>query len=481
MQAVITWEAPAPERPSPDYTVEANGTPVFVYQAPVRTEILRNDGLWTHAPAAPAERASFAIFDMQGEVEVSVRPGRPFRDAEVLPREAGVKATARDGEVRFTMAHPRHLTLVLDGSDRRPLHLFVGEPEQDVPDPGDPDVVYFGPGVHEIEGIEVKSGQTVYLAGGAVVRAKLAADAAGQYSEQWKVTFHSGCALSVQDAQNVRIRGRGILDGGLVPHPGWNLVRVNRSRDVRVEGIMLRDAPNWNMIIRQSEGVRVSDVRIISGRLNSDGINSVNSRRVDVAGCFVRNHDDSIVVKTLEPDHPAENIRVSDCTVWNDWGYALGVTYETRSAVRDVAFENCRILFARHWCMGLHVSDSATVSDIRFLNIHVDDVGGVAGTGDARDVLTHTPKLLRFVVTRDVWGKDAERGRIRDVTVDGVTVHGGRALASEMAGSDGEHDIRGVRLLNIRQAGRPPATDAAGLGLSVNEHVRDVEVGPAKP
>ncbi|MHB9133836.1 MAG: glycosyl hydrolase family 28 protein [Armatimonadota bacterium] len=475
MSTMITWPAPAGEVPSPDYIVEVDGNPLFVYQARVRAEILQNDGLWTHRPDCTGERASFALCDTDGPIEVTVRTARQFHTAAVLPDGAGIVPRMIDGGIRFTLDQPRHLTVLFDDDDSAALHLFISEPETEIPQPDDPNVLYFGPGVHEIETLTIQSGQTVYLAGGAVLQAKLKDGDEGQYSEKWKVTFYSGVVLDVNNATDVRICGRGILDGSLVPHPGRNLVCIRNSADVRVEGITLRDSPNWNMLISQSHDVRVENVRVISGRLNSDGINSVNSQRVQIRKCFVRNHDDTFAVKTTAPTQPAEDILVEDCLIWNDWGYALGATYETRMPIQRVTYRRCAILSARHWCMGIHVSDSATISDITFTDIEIAALPRTPANG-AYAALTHEPKLLRMVVTEDCWGHDPERGRIRNITLDGVTQYGECLLASELFGLDDEHDIRQVTLRNIGLHGHPPASDAAGLRLESNEFVREVRI-----
>ncbi len=474
--SVITWPAPAGEIPSPDYAVEANGVPLFVHQARVRAEILQNDGLWTHRADCTGERASFVIFDMTGPATLRIRPARPFTRATVLPERAGLSPRIADGCIELDLDRPRKLTVLPDGDDRAALHLFAGEPEKDAPQPGDPNVVYLGPGVHETHGLQMKSGQTLYLAGGAVLKASPPPGDRGTYSDKWKVTFFNGAVFSLKGVEDVCIRGRGIVDASLVPHPGFNMLRIDGAKRVRIEGVTLRDSANWNFVIGQSQDVEVEDVRIVSGRLNSDGINSVNSRRVRIRNCFVRNHDDSIVVKTTAPGAAAEDILVEDCTVWSDWGYSLGVTYETRAPVRRVAFRGCNLIYTRHWCLGLHLSDSATVEDITFADIHVSDLAAARGDAGARAALTADPKLMRFVVTQDCWGHDAERGRIRNVSVDGVTVHGDALPGSEMEGVDAAHDVRGVTVRNVRLAGRPAVTDAAGLGLRQNAFVHDLRI-----
>ena len=477
---VITWPAPAGEIASPDFSeVSVAGTRTFVYQAPVRAEILATGGLASHKPDYAAERASFVIFDMTAPVRVRVVPARPFKTAILRPERFGIATRVVDGAIEFTLDRPRKLTLILDNDTRTALHLFAGEPEKDVPAPGDPNVLYFGPGVHETTGIELKSGQTIYLAGGAVLKAKLKPGDNGVYNEKWKVVFHNGHVFGLKGVDHVRIRGRGIVDASDIPHPGWPMLAFDGAHHVQIEGITLRNASNWNFVIGKSEDVEVRDVRIISGRLNTDGINSVNSRRVHIHDCFVRNHDDSIVVKTTAQGIPAEEIEVDHCTIWNDWGFALGVTYETRSPVRHIVFRNNDIVFSRHWIFGIHVSDGSLVEDITFADTAVSDVDGVTNAaGSPPAWLSPGPMLFRGTIQQDCWGHDAERGRVRNVLIDGVTLHGKTVPPSELYGADAGHDIHGVTFRNIRMIGQPPIADLTGLSLKKNEFVSDVTCLP---
>ena len=476
---VITWAAPAAEVPSPDFTVTANGTPVFVYQTPVRADILRNDGMWTHSPGYASERASFALFDQSGPVKIQVKPTKPFTTAAIRPERLAIPVAVKDGLIEFTLDKPRKVTVLLDGDDRSALHLLAGEPETDIPSPKDPNVLYYGPGVHETTGLNLKSGQTLYLAGGAILRLRLKPGQEGTYNEKWKIKNHNGVGVMTRDAERVKVRGRGIIDGSLVPHIGYNTIRFTESSQVRVEGITLTNASNWNMVIHNSDNVEVRDLRIISGRLNSDGINSVNSRKIRIHDCFVRNHDDSIAVKTSLPDPkaPSEDILVENCTIWNDWGYAIGVTYETRAPIHNVTFRNIDIIHANHWCMGVHLSDSATVQNIRFEQIHVSDLSRVKHPeGSARAALSKQPLLMKMSIATDMFGHDSERGKIRDVTVENVTVYGPTMLPSSLHGAYDANDIRGVTFRNIRLLGQPPVTDANGLQLKANEFVRDLKI-----
>ncbi len=478
MTNLISWPAPSQEVPSPDYAVSVDRTPLFVYQARVRAEILKNDGLWTHVADPAGEIASFVIFDMTGPVTVTVTPAKPFKSARIYPARSGISPEINDGKITFSLPSPHPVTILLDDDDSAALHIFASEPETDVPSPDDPNVLYFGPGLHEIQTIKPASGQTVYLAGGAVVKAKLGDDEKGVYSEQWKVTFYHGTVLDLTGASNVRVCGRGILDASMLPHPAKPMITFRDSSDIRLEGIMLRDSSNWNVIIGKSKNIRVDGLKLISGRLNSDGINSVNSQNVEIRNCFVRNHDDSIVVKTTEQGQTAENITAEDCVIWNDWGYALGATYEIRAGVRNLNFNRCDVIYSRHWCMGVHVSDSETVEDVSFKDITIDTPQLSTKPEDVYDALTGEPKLLRMVIQQDCWGKDSERGHIKNVTLTDITVNSTRMPASELFGADAEHIICGVKFNNIRLAGQEPARTMEDLRLDKNEFVKNVVIEP---
>jgi hypothetical protein len=476
-EKLVTWPGPAGEPPSADYTLLVEGEPVFVYRARVRSLLQpREEGdLVTKRALTPAERAAFAIFDVRGPVMVEVKPARAFRTVRVLPVRAGIEPEVEAGTIRFQLKQAKPVTLLLDNSTELPLHLFVAEPEKDVPRPDDPNVRYFGPGIHEVGQLALKSGQTLYIAGGAVVKATLPADAKPVIAEWSQLPAYHGNLVWAGKAEKVRIAGRGILDAGSMPRHGWTMITMSQSRDVRLAGVTLRDAAGWNMNLRESRDVTVEDVRIIGARLNSDGIDIVSSSNVTVRGCFVRSHDDGIIAKTTLTNAPSEHITVEDCQLWDDWGYALGATYETRAPIRDMVFRRCDVLFARHWAMGIHVSDGATVSGLRFEDIDVTSHPPGEYHGGHYN-MTPAPLLLRCFITTDMWGHDKERGHIRDIVFERITIDGA-LLPSELLGFDADHTVENVRLRGIRLRGQPAATTAAALNLRTNAFVRGLEVG----
>jgi len=451
------------------YSVSVEGIIIPVWLARVREAINKPDGTgWTSMLGGPTEWCSFARFDASYPVTVTVKVLRPFHHAEILPRSAGIPIEVDGETARFRLDGPRHLTLCLDGCDEQPLHLFCREIEKDRPDPNDKNVIYFGPGEHWVNSIRVKSGQTIYIDGDAVLRAILPEGAQGNRDGVLKLSGYGHPVLDVDGVEDVRICGRGVIDGGCLPHPAKSLVRVNKSCGVRIEGLTLRNSPSWHLPVYSSQDVAVEDLVGLSGRLNSDGINCVSSSRVSVRRSFIRSHDDSFVVKTMQSDRPSANILYEDCIAWNDWGYAFGISYETRADIRDVVFRNCDVLFSRNWALGVHVSDGGTIGPVLFEGINV--------LYPQTSIIPHMGRQsIKLDIVRDIWGKDDRRGHIRDITFRDITIAGKDIPPIAINGFDAAHCVEDVSFENLKVSGLRVVSPEDQI-FHCNEHVRNINV-----
>ena len=83
----------------------------------------------------------------------------------------------------------RVVTVEINGGQAGALHLFAQLPEE--PAPAGDNVIVYGAGVHDVGTVTLQSGQTAYLAAGAVVRGQFVADG----------------------AEKISIMGQGIIDG----------------------------------------------------------------------------------------------------------------------------------------------------------------------------------------------------------------------------------------------------------------------------
>ncbi|MBN2132745.1 MAG: hypothetical protein JW741_24810, partial [Sedimentisphaerales bacterium] len=116
------------------------------------------------------DMAAFAYFDMRGPVAVTVTCPEPVDSVKVLPSSLNIVPAVEGRHLTFSLAEPKPVTVEVNGNWVGALHLFANPPEAPAPRPDDPNVIYFGPGVHEVDGVKVGSGKTVYVAAGAVVK-----------------------------------------------------------------------------------------------------------------------------------------------------------------------------------------------------------------------------------------------------------------------------------------------------------------------
>ena len=167
---VVTYPTPASETLSADYEVKAAGQKVDVYLARVLDPPFAGKE-WDHGGSY-----SFANFDMSGPVVVHIVSKRSLRDVVIRPQSPEIQPTLEDDHtLSLTLDRPRKLSIEPDGK-KGPLLLFANPIETDTPKQDDKGVVYFGPGVHKPEKIVLQSNQTLYLAGGAVVKAEVLAE-----------------------------------------------------------------------------------------------------------------------------------------------------------------------------------------------------------------------------------------------------------------------------------------------------------------
>jgi hypothetical protein len=213
---VRVYPAPAGEELSKDFSVKIEGqeAPVYVAKVASANPVLRWKAMDDKAHSADYfEKDSFAYFDMLGPVTVTVTCPKAIHSVKVLPSSLKINATVEGRSLSLSLAEPRQLTIEVDGDWVGSLHLFADAPEADVPKPGDPDVIYFGPGIHEVSHLVVGNNQTVYVAGGAVVRGVIRPE------EPFQVSTYSGLRTYsptfLLQGERIRFRGRGIVDGSL--------------------------------------------------------------------------------------------------------------------------------------------------------------------------------------------------------------------------------------------------------------------------
>lgn len=434
--AVVIYPAPPGESLSDDYEVTVEGQKVPVYTARTLDPPFAGKE-WDYGGPY-----SFANFDTDGQVTVKITSKRDLRNTVVRPAYPAVTMRLEsEHELVITLPGPCKMSVEPDGK-KGPLLLFVNPLEKDPPEPDDPQVIYFGPGIHKPEKIVVGSQQTLYLAGGAIVK---------------------GGVLAQGD--HIRIMGRGILDGSdweWRKGPTPTVISIQGS-DVEVSGITVRGASHWTIVPVHSQRVTIRNVKICGSRVqNDDGINPCNSQDVLITDCFIRSDDDCVALKGLNLvegiNNKVERIRVENCVLWCDRARIFLLGHESRAPfMRDITLTNLDII---HFSMTPFLLEPG--EDMHLENVLVENVR-LHGEGQ-RELIRLRPVVNQYM-------RKKTPGFIKDVTFRNVTVEGHPGpYRVQVYGADEEHNVRDVKFENVTILGEKlgPESDRLEIGPHVD-------------
>ncbi|WP_205325145.1 glycosyl hydrolase family 28 protein [Glycomyces sp. YM15] len=400
--------------------------------------------------------SSMAYFDVSGEVNVKVTYTRAaVETARVRPLSYGIEPEIDESTVEFTLDGPRNVVIEVNGEIFDCLHLLAKPIETDVPDLGDPNVVYFGPGVHDGGDLAVAAGQTVYLAGGAVLRRK--------------VVF--------QNVDNARLLGRGMIYG-----VQWGAIPIENSKNILVDGVTISNNPTGNAsTIAESEQVTIRNLSYFSHGTWGDGIDVFCSSGVLIEGAFLRSSDDCIALYSHRNQYYGDvrDITVRDSTLWADVAHPFNVgthgNTEDPEVLENITLYNVDILDHREpqlnyqGCIALNPGDGNLVRNVRIEDVRVEDFRW--------GQLIH----MRVAFNRD-YNTSAGRG-IEGVFIKNLSYNGDSATTPIMLGYDAEHGIDDVTFQNLSINGKVIAdtmqkprwfkmTDM--VPMHVNEHVTNL-------
>ncbi len=429
------------------------------------------DGIEVPVYAAPVTRGgphSFAQVCYEGDEPIAFRAVRSgdLHGVEILPKSAGVEGVAREGEARFEIGRTGHYTLLADGDIAQPLTVSVC-PIREVRRPQDVKGLYFAPGLHEIDTFDFSSGDTIYLAPGAVVTARKHPPEETPLDERdWAGQKNYRTCLMARDCAQVTVEGYGILDFSCLDWHERSPLVFLQCRDVLVRDVTMVNAPAWTLHFVGCEGVEADNVRIFGYRENSDGIDIVSTKKAYVHDCFVRTGDDAVVVKAMlkPPVCGGKDILCRKCVVWNDKVRCFGIAAESVNDVSDVRFEDCDVIRSyADWTLELgalvvYICDKAMVRNVVFRDIRIEHEAYLG---------THV------LITKDFWSKDVEAGNIRDVRFESIAMPDG--VGSRVAGYGEKNTVEGVTYAHCAVGGKIASTPEE-LGLQIGAFTKDIRV-----
>jgi hypothetical protein len=442
---------------SSDYTVKVNGNPVVVHgakscKAPFPFKVFKAGEhpdvrlARPGAAAGPAQIAeagnapyAFASFPVTGPAEVEITSALPLDQVQVRPAAAATLKGVEGNTLTLSLSGPTKVSVEPDGRHGG-LLLFANEPETDIPDPDDPKVHYYGPGLHRAGVIELHDGETLYLAEGAVVEG----------------------GIYAKDAKDIRVLGRGILCGdpwGWRAGPQAHMNMFNYVENLYMEGIVLRCSWQWTLRTLGCKHVTIRNLKLCQGKnLNDDGIDPCSTSDVLIEDCFIRTHDDNISVKAHCDDRrPSEHIEIRNCLHWSDLSRILMVGPESHAdRIGDIHMHDCEVLYLGppinktgfgDWdgCapfVSLEAAEDCLMEDILVedIVIHLDED-------------RHEKDLIKIEPLLTPWVKRDTLGRLRNITFRNIECLGPWQPRICIWGKDAEHDVQGVHFENIRIGG----------------------------
>ncbi|MCL1820685.1 MAG: glycosyl hydrolase family 28 protein [Oscillospiraceae bacterium] len=451
------YEGPKTMTSSKTASIFANGNELFVYDVMVNHEHIWN------ANTIPSD-TPMTYFDFEGKVTVEIEMpglGKAVESAAVLPSSHGIVPEVKDGRVTFSVTEPGFYTVIYNNHVNKATHIFANPIETDIPDKNDPNVFFIEPGHWAIDAIALKSDQTLYISGGAVVNS----------------------VVIVDNAVNVTIRGRGIIDGSDFPghnQPGSYArvpIDIRNSKNITAEGFIIANANCWNFNSYATENAHISNVKIISARQNGDGFTFQSCKNHTVTDSFARTWDDSLVLKNYSGS--TKDITFERIQIWTDLAQSMEIGYETNKGltikpeISDVLFKDITVLYNFHKpVISIHNSDDAFIHDITYRNIIVENAFMQGDNGVNKELIEFHMNKSGWTAVRDEWGS------IRDILIDGLTVlntEDGAIPESRFLGHNENHGIENVTIRNVTILGEK-ITDLTALRANVNEFVHNIVV-----
>lgn len=392
--------------------------------------------------------ASMVQFDFSGQVEVRVKANnKMIHKVKIRPLSKDIEHTLHENIVYFSLDKPGKFSVEINEDKVRNLHVFANEPETEIPDPDDPDVVYFGPGFHRPKDLpgnsfSISSNTTVYLAPGAIVNGKFICN----------------------NVENVRFIGRGYIDN---PVRGFEFTYC---KNIEINGITVINPDHYTVFGGEVDGLKINNLKAFSCKGWSDGINLMSCKNVEIRNVFMRNSDDCIALYAHRWSYygNVKNINVSDAILWADVAHPINIGgHGKKNILEDITFSNINILQhdeddrSYQGCLSINVADDNIVQNVNFENIWIDDI--------------EEGQLFNFRVLYNPKYSISPGGNIKNINVKNVYYTGYGANPSIIEGYDDERGIEKVMFDNIIINGKRAKT-LEDANVKIGKYTKEVKL-----
>ncbi|WP_051174287.1 glycoside hydrolase family 28 protein [Amycolatopsis orientalis] len=185
--------------------------------------------------------------------------------------------------------------------------------------------------------------------------------------------------IAGENVENVAFTGTGTIDGDDELETGENipagvadkLISLKLCKNVSLTDVTLRRGGHFALIANGCDGLKLNRVKVFSTD-DRDGINFINSSRVELANSRIEASDDAVAFKSdyaLGRTFVSENNIVRDSTILSTENNAVQFGSETCGGFRNTRFRNLTITGAAKAGLGMVSMDGAVIEDISFTGI----------------------------------------------------------------------------------------------------------------
>lgn len=202
--------------------------------------------------------------------------------------------------------------------------------------------------------------------------------------------------ISAANAQDITIRGGGVIDGN--GEPWWSevyahknspdyvaakrprLILIDHSKHVRIEGVTVRNSASWQVTLYYADDVIIRDGKILAPEHspNTDGVDPFSSHHVTISHMTIDVGDDNVAIKSGQPsspgpDDPSTDIDISDCIFLHGHGMSIGS--EVAGGVQNVRVAHVQF---KGTANGVRVKSNrdrgADIGNLDFRDLTMEDV-----------------------------------------------------------------------------------------------------------
>jgi polygalacturonase len=250
--------------------------------------------------------------------------------------------------------------------------------------------------------------------------------------------------------------------------PRPKLVLLADCANVLIQGVTLKDAPQFHLVPQRCHDVTIENVTITApaDSPNTDGIDPSSSREVVIRHCTVDVGDDNVAFKSNPGEGPTENVLVTDCTFKHGHGASVGSNIG--GGIRNILVQNC--------------SFDGGDNGIRIKSAR--DRGGLVENVEYRHI---TMRNIGVAITLNLFyfDKQAQKDRkASPVTATTPIVRGVRISDVKVEGAKTAGDIIGLPEMPMDEITLQNVRVTSGTGMTVQDakgvEMQNVSIVPQK-